>query len=115
MLQYSTEQVQMLTNELMVKLNRNLGFLNKKLVDDNKIFNLSSEISQQYEDDRQRNQRKLKRALRFAIKEILKEAQAKVERNEELRLNELYRIRYGLQDYKNDDEEEEDRDEVQSE
>lgn len=111
MLQYSTEQVQMLTNELMVKLNRNLGFLNKKMVDDNKIFNLSKEISEQYDDDRIRVQKKLKRGLRLAVKEILKEAQLRVEQDEENRLNELYRLRYGLQDF--DDGEDLDEEEEQ--
>lgn len=101
----------MLTNELMVKLNRNLGFLNKKMVDDNKIFNLSKEISEQYDDDRIRVQKKLKRGLRLAVKEILKEAQLRVEQDEENRLNELYRLRYGLQDF--DDGEDLDEEEEQ--
>ena len=59
MLNYNTEQVEMLVSDVSIKFNRKLGFAHRRDVDIQKLINLSKQIYKSYYDDNEKMKRKL--------------------------------------------------------
>jgi len=59
MLNYNTEQVEMLVSDVSIKFNRKLGFAHRRDVDIQKLINLSKQIYKSYYDDNVKMKRKL--------------------------------------------------------
>ena len=74
MMNYSTEQVQMLTSDITVKFNRRLGFLSRKKIEMNKLLNLSKDIYDQYLNDKKMAKKKLEEKLYRAFDQIIEDA-----------------------------------------
>lgn len=85
MLGYSTEQVQLLTNDLSVKFYRKLGFLSRKRLDHNKLINLSKDIFDQYSVEREELKKKLEDKLEKGLDIIYRDAEQVAFQREEQR------------------------------
>lgn len=99
----------MLVSDVSIKFNRKLGFAHRRDVDIQKLINLSKQIYNSYYDDNEKMKRKLKRTLKNSYKDCIETAEKEIKQCVERRLNQEYRMKYGIPDVEismSDDEDE---------